>query len=53
MGKQEGKRPIGRPKLKWEVKIDYNGNSMDLIRLNLDKRKVMGFCEHGMYHRVL
>jgi hypothetical protein len=45
VGKSEGKRPLGRPKSRWEhIKIDlwewrvWTGS---------EQRSVAGFCEHG------
>jgi hypothetical protein len=51
VGKPEGQRPIGRPKLRWEdnIKMDYQEmrcEDMDLIAL----AQMAGTCECGNEH---
>ena len=52
MGKPEGKRPLGRPRRRWEDNIEtdlqevrYGGT--DWIDLAQDREKVAGTCECG------
>jgi hypothetical protein len=52
VGKPEGKRPMGRPRLRWEdnIKIDLQEVGcwgMDWIQLAQDKGQVVGTCECG------
>ena len=51
MGKPEGKRPLGRPRLKWEDNIKMNlqevgYGGMDWVDVAQD-RQVAGICECG------
>jgi hypothetical protein len=41
VGKPEGKRPLGRPRHRWEDNI-----RMDLRKIGWEGR-VVGYCEHG------
>jgi hypothetical protein len=48
----EGKRPLGRPRRRWEdnIKMDLREIGIDganLIRLDQDRVRWRGFCEHG------
>jgi hypothetical protein len=51
VGKSECKRPLGRPRRRWEdnIKLDFRDIGIDgvnWIRLAQD-RVMMRFCEHG------
>jgi hypothetical protein len=51
-GNTEGKRPLGRPRRRWEdhIKIDLQEvgcGSMDWIELAQDRKQVVGTCECG------
>ena len=52
VGRPEGKRPLGRPRRRWEdnIKMDLQEvecRVMDRIELAQDKDKVAGTCECG------
>jgi hypothetical protein len=52
VGRPEGKRPLGRPRRRWEdnIKMDIGEigiGGANWIRLAQDKGPVAGFCEHG------
>jgi len=52
VGKPEGKRPLGRPRLRWQdnIKMDLQevgGGCGDWMELAQDKRQVAGTCEYG------
>jgi hypothetical protein len=52
VGKPEGKRPMGGPRLRWEnnIKMDFQKvgcGGMDWIELAQDKIQVAGTCECG------
>jgi hypothetical protein len=52
VGKQEGKRPLGRPRLRWEdnIKIDLRKvrwDGMDWIELAQNRDQWRAYCEHG------
>jgi hypothetical protein len=52
VGRLEGKRPLGRPRRRWEVniKMDLRETGIDgakWILLAQDKSPMAGFCEHG------
>jgi hypothetical protein len=51
-GRPEGKRPLGRPRHRWEdgVKMDLRETGIDganWIMLAQHRGPVAGFCEHG------
>jgi len=51
-GRAEGKRPLGRPRRRWEdnIKMDLKEIGIDganWIRLAHDRVQCAGFCEHG------
>jgi len=53
--KHEGKRPLGRPRRRWEdnIKIDLQEvgcEGMDWIELAQAREKVAGSCECGNEH---
>ena len=57
MGKPEGKRPLGRPRRRWEdnIKIDLQEvgcGGMDLIKLAQDKDRWWAFVNLVMNIRV-
>jgi hypothetical protein len=52
VGRPEGKRPLGRPRRRWEnnMKLDLREIGIDganCIQLAQDKGPMAGFCEHG------
>ena len=52
VGKPEGKRPLGRPRHRWEdnVKMELQkvgGGCGDWMELAKDRDKVAGTCEYG------
>ena len=52
VGKSEGKRPLGRPRRRWEdnIKMDLQevgGGCEDLMELAQDRDKVAGTCGYG------
>jgi hypothetical protein len=52
VGRPEGKRPLGRPRSRWEDNIKMNLREIRIdganwIQLAQDKGPVAGFCEHG------
>jgi hypothetical protein len=52
VGKPEGKKPLGRPRCRWEdnIKMDLQEvgcGGMDWIKLNQDRDRVAGTCECG------
>jgi hypothetical protein len=52
MRKPEGKRPLGRPRRRWEdgIRIDLTETgrgSLDWIQLAQDRNRRRGGCEHG------
>ena len=51
VGKPEGKRPLGRPRRRWEDNIEMDlqevGGSGDWMDLAHDRDKVAGTCEYG------
>ena len=52
VGKPEGKRPLGRPRRRWEdnIKMDLQEvgcGGMDWIELAQDREQVAGTCECG------
>jgi hypothetical protein len=58
VGKTEGKRPAGRPRLRWEdnVKMNLNGigwGGMDWIHLALDRDQWRALVNKVMNLRVL
>jgi len=55
VGKPEGKRPLGRPRRRWEDNIDIDlqevgCGSMDWIELAQDSDRCAGSCECGNEH---
>jgi hypothetical protein len=57
MGKPEGKRPLGRPRRRWEdnIKMDLQEAEccvMDRIELALDRDRWHAFANAGMNFRV-
>jgi hypothetical protein len=44
VGKTEGKRPLGRPRRRWEVNIKMNLKELCCEEWN---GQLAGFCEHG------
>jgi hypothetical protein len=51
----EGKRPLGRPRRRWEDNINMDLSQIGIdgtnwIRLAQDRVQVAGFCEHGNEH---
>jgi hypothetical protein len=42
VGRPEGKRPLGRPRRRWEYNI-----KLDLKEIGIDGGSMAGFCEHG------
>jgi hypothetical protein len=50
VGRPEGKRPLGRPRCRWEDNINLNLRKIGINGPNwiqLAQDKVVGFCEHG------
>jgi hypothetical protein len=51
VGRPEGKRPLGRPRRRWENNIKLNlgeiGIDENLIRLAQDRVRLAGFSEHS------
>jgi hypothetical protein len=52
VGRPGGKRPLGRPRHRWEgnIKLDLKElgiNGANWIQLAQDRGPVAGFCEHG------
>ena len=51
VGKPDGKRPLGRPRRRWEdnIKMDLQevGGGGDWMELAQDKGQVAGTCEYG------
>ena len=52
MGKPEGKRPLGRPRRRWEDNIrmdlqEVGGGCGDWMELALGLGQVAGTCEYG------
>jgi hypothetical protein len=52
VGRPESKRPLGRPRYRWEdnIKMDLREIGIDEVNwiwLAPDRGPVVGFCEHG------
>jgi hypothetical protein len=49
VGKPEGKRPLGRPRRRWEynIKMDLRMGWNELDLSGSGQGSAMGFCEHG------
>jgi hypothetical protein len=50
VGRPEGKRPLGRPRRRWEdnIKMDLRKIGIDRVNwIRLAQDRVQGFCEHG------
>jgi hypothetical protein len=55
VGKPEGKRPLGRPRHRWEdnIRIDLREIKWEVVgwvHLAQDKDQVAACCEHGNEH---